>query len=396
MEPVSKKVKLGSGTSDDKQIDPEEDEKQESLPVVLNYDELRTVFKFMKAIDVLRAAQVCKSWKVAAYDEVESRQYPEYIVEQFQSVGSSRRKQICNKQKVKKVHLLAIDLSIKPHLGFIFMRTNVHKKKGVTTWDPNLYFFNGLPSSCTPLMISSAYDIVANHEDTNEKNTVVATFLPKIPNLSVDRHNISFTEGHINIKKEKALLKKFFEDSVWNCNQQSKCVILLTTGEACELSKYATEYFQSMYKPGTVALWGGVAANLTNCSSKQYAACSNVVPPCLTPIVCGVLCISSPSLQSWSIVLPESCTSKSEMEKRLRAFKENIQLKKYSLALMCACVAREGNTHTEIRTFKEVFPGIDLVGFLGDGEYGLDTLNKERDKNLELSYSTVFLILTYE
>lgn len=94
--------------------------------------------------------------------------------------------------------------------------------------------------------------------------------------------------------------------------------------------------------------------------------------------------LSSPNLLSYSIVLEQPCRSANDMEKRLENFKQKVILKKHSLALMFACCERMLRKDLETKVFKKIFPDMPLVGLHGDGEYGLNSLNKSKSSLLHI------------
>lgn len=118
-------------------------------------------------------------------------------------------------------------------------------------------------------------------------------------------------------------------------------------------------------------MWGGICSDLKFFDQKKKQN---------NKVKFTVIKLSDPNLQSWSVVLPRSCKSSHHIEKKLEDLKNNIQLKKYSLALMFACCARSGIMDLEVGLFKKVFPQIPLAGLNGDGEIGLNTLNKGKLK----------------
>ena len=104
-----------------------------------------------------------------------------------------------------------------------------------------------------------------------------------------------------------------------------------------------------------------------------------------TKYVCfTAITLSSPSLQSWSIVITTSCRSEEKIEEKLQSFKKSLNLKKHSVGLMFACCERLFNKGVEVSAFKKVFPNVCLYGLHGDGEIGLNTLNKCKSRTIDL------------
>jgi hypothetical protein len=103
-----------------------------------------------------------------------------------------------------------------------------------------------------------------------------------------------------------------------------------------------------------------------------------------SPKICGqtinwiAITLSSPTLQSWSIVLLQSCRSESGVQEKLENFKKNIRLQKHSLGLMFSCCACIDWKDMEVAVFKRVFQNVPLIGLHGEGEFGLNTLSESK------------------
>lgn len=120
------------------------------------------------------------------------------------------------------------------------------------------------------------------------------------------------------------------------------------------------------------SLWGGVVDNIIFSRPYEY---------CIAVLITG-------SIQSWSIVVDRRCSTKEQVTKRLRLFRNQVKLKKHSVGFMFACKARgcgmydEKNVESTI--FKTLFPEVPLVGCFGNGEFGKNTMPiDEMDKKSE-------------
>lgn len=119
-------------------------------------------------------------------------------------------------------------------------------------------------------------------------------------------------------------------------------------------------------------MWGGVVQNLSTSelnNTTNYKGCH--FESCIVIIITG-------SVDSWSIVVDESCDTKELVEQKLKLFKNHIRLRKHSIGYMFACCERgkymfnEYNVESSI--FKKLFPTVPLVGCFGDGEFGATTI----------------------
>uniref|UniRef100_A0ABD2WXK7 F-box domain-containing protein n=1 Tax=Trichogramma kaykai TaxID=54128 RepID=A0ABD2WXK7_9HYME len=376
MEPASKYLKLYSPPNL-KEVGNQN--KDEQKPIILTYDVLRIIFRFLSTRDLCSVVSTCRLWRDAANDEAITRNNPEVSLMHVNHFHRSNKINVNNLYDAKSI---GTDLRIRPSIGLIFSKVQEENE-----WTPDGCYCQNLPTNSDVISIGG-YDIVENETKiSSEMGLSVGVFLPKFEKL----------EKHIYHLDEDRLLSSNFENHldliVHNLlpteDEKSKCIIILETSDGYDVSQTVMNKLKKSYKPGSIALWGGICVGMNLCQLNKTSVCRK--KPLWTAIS-----LSSPTLQSYSIVLKNNCRKEHLMREKLENFKTNIQLKKYSVAFMFACCARLDIKDTEVTVFKSIFPNVPLVGLHGDGENGLDTLNKKREKSLKHGYSTVFMILTYE
>lgn len=126
----------------------------------------------------------------------------------------------------------------------------------------------------------------------------------------------------------------------------------------------------------TLSLTGGRAHELFVCKYNGRTKARD----CKSRAQLIIMSIWKPNMDSWSIVLKESCRTEIAMVNELTQFRQKIKLQKFTCAVMFACNARINNKTLEINAFKKVFPKIPLVIGHGDAEYGVNTLDYSKKK----------------
>ncbi|KAJ8669349.1 hypothetical protein QAD02_000608 [Eretmocerus hayati] len=378
MDLPTKKVSL-SQPLDDKQSNQSEEGIQANH-AVLTYDVLRIIFQYLGARDLLTAAKTCRSWRIAARNEADTRRSPEFIFQKFAVDGEPPLPEEYKSERVGR------DLRIKPSFGFA-----VTKVQEEGEWSPRGCYCSGLPSQCNTIILGGYEMVVNDSKISKDLGMATCLFFPEIAKLShklftVDSHTFKGAADVDMREYSKKILKQLLPSK----NEKSKCIIMLTNQDGYCFTRHLMDGLQKSYKPGTISLWGGVCVDLKVCKASPSSR------TCSQNVRCCAITIASPTLQSWSVVLKRSCRTEAQIEEKLETFRNKIQLKKHSLGLMFACCERIDKKDLEIRIFKKLFPNVQLIGLHGDGEYGVNTLNEKREKDLQYGYSTIFLILTYQ
>lgn len=135
--------------------------------------------------------------------------------------------------------------------------------------------------------------------------------------------------------------------------------------------------FLCRYSNKISSFWGGM---IKECYKKEKSASENVHPfLCLGILITG-------RIKTWSTILENNCDTQQKVEEHLRIWKEQVQLKRHSIAYMFACHARGqslyGKPHVESSIFKSLFPTLQLVGCFGDGEFGKFTLPRPKCREI--------------
>ena len=108
-----------------------------------------------------------------------------------------------------------------------------------------------------------------------------------------------------------------------------------------------------------------------------------------------------------SVVLHAEVTEHDDVKRHLRRLNvPAIEGRRRSFCLMFSCMGRgrafyDGVECVESKAFKELYPGIPLLGFFGGGEIGHDfpisAADSDHESKFRLfhSYSSIFVLLTY-
>lgn len=343
-------------------------EKRKDTDSYLTYDILRLVFKYLNWIDLMHASMVCRSWLEVANDEKRTRGGP------FSLINNGKR---CFKVIEK--------LRSKPALGFVFKGT---LKRSIRQ-DCLCRF---LPQSCEIVTLSTFGILIEKAEIERAFHKRVYAFLPEIPDVTMKVITIVSQEDVAQYYQQMRL--SFIRHKI----NDSKCLLLFCNQAGRALAERTARMLQLSNRRIRPSVWGGVVKDLYVCSSKNL----NHDERCFSYAFCvGIIIIGA--IDSWSIVMDDSCNTKELVERKLKSFKNNISLRKHSIGYMFACCERGTNMfnerNVESTIFKKLFPGVPLVGCFGDGEFGENTISS-RSLNCTDEYwyherSTVFLIITY-
>ena len=123
------------------------------------------------------------------------------------------------------------------------------------------------------------------------------------------------------------------------------------------------------------------------------------------PVTSGLgIAFCSDRLRVTSVVLHADLSDPEKVKERLRALGTSYPpLPNRSIGFIFACVGRgkahyDGSRDVESNAFKQLYPGIPLLGFFGGGEIGYDfpqLSTSAVDFTLFHSYTSIFVLLTF-
>ncbi|XP_015173125.1 PREDICTED: F-box only protein 22-like isoform X2 [Polistes dominula] len=252
-----------------------------------------------------------------------------------------------------------------------------------------------LPYDCD-LVSLNTHGTVINNEETQEDNDNIACMLfPEVPNINVSMYTFNIHNWKRTKKVYPLKFKSMFKVS--DKDPETKCMILLCDWNGRVIASNILRALKNGLKASKTFVWGGIAKNLIVCATE------NNKRTCKRTSNCAAITIIGTKMKVWTILLDSKCNTKKLVEDKLKAFKEEIQLKRHSIGFMFACCVRGLNMfdepHVESTIFKALFPKVPLVGCFGDGEFGKRITNeKSRRKRWQFvnSVSTSFMILTYD
>ncbi|XP_029675731.1 F-box only protein 22-like isoform X2 [Formica exsecta] len=378
-EPTEKRIRKTSTGSENDGTSYESYENPMDSNIYLTYDILRIVFTYLNGMDLGRAAMVCRLWLEAANHEKYTRGPDCFIEHYLHFTGKTR----CIEKS-----------NIKPAIGFFFIPEKI--PTNIKGW-----IRDTLPQNCKAIMLYTS-GIIINKEEIEYKAfpNIVCALLPEAPNVKINsailcteyaartyqhEFSLSLFEEH-----KKKLIDMIDETLIPN-HDESTCLIFLCNDlKGAKMATLLASAIQEYSGEDRItSLWGGVVDNIIFSRPYEY---------CIAVLITG-------SIQSWSIVVDRRCSTKEQVIKRLRLFKNQVKLKKHSVGFMFACKARgcgmydEKNVESTI--FKTLFPEVPLVGCFGNGEFGKNTMpidemdKKKGKKDWYNQYSTIFMILTY-
>ncbi|XP_071865019.1 uncharacterized protein [Bombus fervidus] len=342
--------------------------KKHHIDLYLTYDVLRLVFEYLNWMDLLNASMVCRSWLEVANDEKRTRGGPANLINNGKKYARVIRK-----------------LRDKPALGLVFK--GLHKRSIRQDC-----LCQVLPQNCDTVTLSTFGILFENTEMEEVFQKRIYAFLPEIPDVTTKIISIisrnDFTQYYQQMRL--AFVKRE--------TNRSKCLLLFCNQAGRALAQRTARILQLCNESVRPAVWGGVVKDLYVCNAKNL----NHDERCFSYAFCvGIIIVGA--IDSWSIVMDNSCNTKELVEQKLESFKNHISLRKHSIGYMFACCERgkkmfkESNVESTI--FKKLFPKVPLVGCFGDGEFGENTTSSKKINYSEDHWyherSTVFLIITY-
>ncbi|XP_003402478.1 F-box only protein 22-like [Bombus affinis] len=342
--------------------------KKHHTDLYLTYDVLRLVFKYLNWVDLLNASMVCRSWLEVANDEKRTRGGPTTLI-------NSGKKYIKVIEKLRD----------KPALGLVFK--GLHKRSIRQDC-----LCQVLPQSCEIVTLSTFGILIENAEMERVLQKRVYAFLPEIPDVTMKVITIASRDDFTQYYQQMRLAFVKYETN------RSKCLLLFCNQAGRALAQRTARILQLCNGKVRPSVWGGVVKDLYVCNSKNLSHDER----CFSYAFCvGIIIVGE--IDSWSIVMDDSCNTKELVEQKLESFKNDISLRKHSIGYMFACCERGTNMFNErdveSTIFKKLFPEVPLVGCFGDGEFGENTISS-KSLNYTEDYwyherSTVFLIITY-
>ncbi|EZA61162.1 hypothetical protein DMN91_005101 [Ooceraea biroi] len=354
------------------------------LNVYLTYDVLRMLFQYLNGRDLSNAAMVCRSWSEAASNEHCTRG-PVCFIGDY--------------SECSQVEHQIRDLYIKPRLGILFMPRIPENLKG--------HIDRTVPSDCE-IVILYVPGIIINNEEMEDclYPKVVCTFLPEIPNVSINTCQViklNSRKGYAAVEELNKMISRVPKVN----HETSTCLMLFCNDSAREIANVMISALKKSHDDKICSVWGGVV-DISYVHNSDWQ-----VPYCIAVLISG-------AIRTWSTIIDVKCNTKEVIENRLKSFKDRIKLKKHSIGFMFVCTARgsamHGKENVESTIFKTLFPNVPLVGCFGDGEFGKNTMdiddakeetsvNKQRNSGRNKhsrrkdvwynEFSTVFMILTY-
>ncbi|XP_050464621.1 F-box only protein 22-like [Cataglyphis hispanica] len=377
VKPAKKRIRKASAESENEST-VENHENPVDSNAYLTYDILRIVFTYLNGMDLGRAAMVCRLWLEAANHEKFTRG-PECFIEHYLRFTS---KTCCVE-----------NANIKPVIGLFFIPEKI--PTNIKGW-----IRESLPQNCKAIMLYTSGIIINNEEiEYNAFPRIVCALLPEIPNvkirttiLSTEFSPHSFSKFSLSLFEDhkQKLIDMINETSIPNHDESTSLIFLCNNLKSAKIATLLADAVQEYSGEDRItSLWGGVVDNTIYSRPEEY---------CIAVLITG-------SIQSWSVVIDKRYSTKEQVTKRLRLFKNQVKLKKHSMGFMFACKARGiglyNEKNVESTIFKTLFPEVPLVGCFGNGEFGKNTMpvdemeKKINSKKWYYQYSTIFMILTY-
>ncbi|XP_043679613.1 F-box only protein 22-like isoform X1 [Vespula pensylvanica] len=348
----------------------------------LTYDVLCIIFKYLNGLDLSNASQVCRSWLEVANSEKRTRGPSCFI--------RSTREMRYTSSSWDGVKKEIIECStVKPSLSVFFTVGN----EGSLSQRCHCDY---LPSNCDSISLNTYGVVINNAESEEDSENIVCMFFPEVPNIKISTLTFNVYDWK-NLKETYCdQLKSEFETPFNNDCRKTSCLILLCDWSGRSIALSLLKSSKNWFPNKRASIWGGIAKNLSVCTSINNARVCKNSANCVAIIISGI------QMRTCSVLLDANCNTKERVEDKLRTFKDSVQLKKHSIGFMFACCVRGTNTfkerNVESTIFKGFFPRVPLVGCFGDGEFGRKLLNetcKRKRVKWYNSESTAFMILTY-
>ncbi|XP_014472002.1 PREDICTED: F-box only protein 22-like [Dinoponera quadriceps] len=368
----------------------------QSKKIHLTYDVLRLIFQFLSYRDLTNILPVSRSWSEAANKEMQTRYEPVTFIEHSNKIG----KDLTN--ILEKV----LELRIKPYISlyFISSKRNYLRMKRSFIGDT----FQEAYKDSQFVMMSNAGIIIENSEIEGITEDIVCAFLPKIPNADMRTFQLEWfpdgqNESDITFRKWEEEFVGALEALPLPDAERSTCLILLCNSVQHVVHDYLCPFVRKLnrYSNKISSLWGGFVRGCCTYDRTHVL---------LESLHCFGILITG-HIKTWSTILDDKCDTIENVEKHLRIWKENVQLRRHSIGYMFACHARGTSIYdrsdVESSIFKKLFPKLQLVGCFGDGELGKVTPPKAQYNiphpsdctccNIRnIQYSTIFMILSYD
>ncbi|XP_012286200.1 uncharacterized protein LOC105702862 [Orussus abietinus] len=347
----------------------------------LIYDVLRIIMKYLNIRDLKNAGYVSRVWQKAALDEEKARLWPDVFMIHLDEDPS---------KKDDTLHRKCINnLWIKPVMGLLFHNLNKTERiRWNCTSNHNDCICKHLPHDCDTIIVNT-YGVVCDEteiEDTDDTR-ISCFFLPKVPNVEITSYSFSYSSENRERYKNKKDLQAFMN------SPDAKCIILLALPTSLSFIKNTLKSITRRYGLRRIPMCGGICPGLYLC--KEFSRKKS----CSAPLSWIAIRISGADVDSWSVIIKHE-TTKKMIEEKLKIFRANIKLRKYSVGLKFSCLLRGtrifNHKDVESKLFRKVFPDVPLTGCFSGGEFGHVAIDKGFDFHHGYhEKSTVFLILSY-
>ncbi|XP_015172587.1 PREDICTED: uncharacterized protein LOC107064424 [Polistes dominula] len=169
-----------------------------------------------------------------------------------------------------------------------------------------------------------------------------------------------------------------------------KCIILFVRDYSVFSMLELLKTIRNWYPESNIPIWGGLMDRLNVCQR-----CFNKTH-CTSAAEMVLMFISSPDMKVWNVTLDKTCNSMITIRQKLTTFKEKVELKLYSIALMYFSSRHIDKLDTiQIKAFQEIFPNIILYPIYGDASIGGETWVEIISTTFMEGQNTTFMILTY-
>lgn len=352
------------------------------------------ILSFLPARALFSCAQVSRLWRDTARRVLRSRQKLGWL--SFEAHHEPHVAPCTSKLSMEmlgqKIVEFLDELPIVPAACIVLLsRCRIHLQEGKKDEIKTLVTTvkGCLPRSCA-LIGSVGAGVIGTAEggfaeELESAEGVALLLMPQVEGVSAEVINLSATE----VKNNRTFKSRWEKSLRLPPDGTVKCAFLLAKGDTYNLDvigKTASGIWQVCnseedYKSDVVII-GGLVESFVMVDNEVKNA--GVVGLAFTGNVEAVSMVHH----------GETVEGVQESLKELR--KCGITCNKNTACFMVSCIGRGQEFYhaknVETGIFQQVFPGIPVVGFFGNGELGLDLHSHERDGHFLHSYSSVFCL----
>ncbi|XP_014220859.2 uncharacterized protein LOC106648430 [Trichogramma pretiosum] len=364
------------------------------------FDVLSDIFKHLSIYDLTSASEVCKSWYYTAKREKLKRGPQVITLQALEDLVATRFCAVGPRVKNQIVEDLKLSLRIRPRLGLFFTDG---KYPSSADCDNVVYEICKThrwtrPKDCFYIAIETVGVNIDDNPVGGEKNVTAALFFPVIPQVNytiteTNTHSIQqhFTSNDCLLVNMTQKLFDFKEDQV--------CFIVLMYKWQDEplYERYHRKFFNKIlesikirYKPSTYALWGGAVNDI-------FTLAPGTKPSYNATSFCAIS-ISGNNVETWSIMVDINL-SNTEIENKLKNFKNCINLNDSSIILLMLPSNKETIDRSKLKVFKVLFPKGKLLSLFNDKNnvmISVDSTSNENDNIFYYSHFYALLVLSYK